>query len=88
MTQKLCVLCFTLIASCYTLSAQFITTWKTTTANERITIPTAPDETYNYTINWGMVIPPPTKKVMPSIVMLKRGHIQYLLQVISLEFIF
>ena len=30
----------------------FITTWVTTTANEAITIPTAPGETYNYDIDW------------------------------------
>lgn len=31
----------------------FITTWKTTTANESITIPTNNSLTYNYTVNWG-----------------------------------
>ena len=30
----------------------FITTWKTTTANESITIPTFSDETYDYDIDW------------------------------------
>ena len=31
----------------------FITVWKTTAAGESITIPIAPGETYDYTINWG-----------------------------------
>ncbi|WP_075340793.1 BspA family leucine-rich repeat surface protein [Tenacibaculum agarivorans] len=31
----------------------FITTWETTVANETITIPTFPGETYNYTVDWG-----------------------------------
>ena len=31
----------------------FITTWTTTTDNESITIPTHPDETYNYSVSWG-----------------------------------
>jgi len=31
----------------------FITTWETTIANERITIPTADGSTYSYTVNWG-----------------------------------
>ena len=31
----------------------FITTWKTTTSNESITIPTYPGEIYNYSVNWG-----------------------------------
>ena len=35
------------------VSAQFITTWKTTTAGESITIPTYSTETYNYTVDWG-----------------------------------
>ncbi len=35
------------------LSAQFITTWQTTTAGESITIPTDPVKTYNYTVDWG-----------------------------------
>ena len=32
--------------------AQFITTWRTTTVDESITIPTT-DTGYNYTVNWG-----------------------------------
>ncbi|WP_158655305.1 BspA family leucine-rich repeat surface protein [Flavivirga eckloniae] len=52
-TQKLCMLCFTLIASCYTLNAQFITTWKTTTANESIDIYAHKSEIYNYSVDWG-----------------------------------
>lgn len=39
--------------SAYTSQAQFITKWKTTTANESITIPTAVSTTYNYSVNWG-----------------------------------
>ncbi|WP_299840248.1 BspA family leucine-rich repeat surface protein [uncultured Tenacibaculum sp.] len=35
------------------VSKPFITTWQTTTANETITIPTAPGSTYNYTVDWG-----------------------------------
>ncbi len=31
----------------------FITTWKTTTPGESITIPTYTGETYNYTVDWG-----------------------------------
>ena len=31
----------------------FITTWETTTANESITIPTNPLETYTYDVDWG-----------------------------------
>ena len=31
----------------------FITVWETTTAGESITIPTATDATYDYTIDWG-----------------------------------
>lgn len=31
----------------------FMTTWETTAANESITIPTFPNETYNYTVDWG-----------------------------------
>ncbi len=31
----------------------FITTWMTERSNNKITIPTHPDETYNYTVNWG-----------------------------------
>ena len=31
----------------------FVTTWKTTTANESITIPTFPGIAYNYTVDWG-----------------------------------
>lgn len=55
MTQKLHLLFIALIASCYSLNAQFITTWETTAANEEITIPTttATGESYNYTVNWG-----------------------------------
>jgi len=34
------------------VKAQFITTWRTTTANESITIPTT-DAGYNYTVNRG-----------------------------------
>ena len=38
-------------------AANFITTWRTTTANESITIPTAAggfiNETYNYIVHWG-----------------------------------
>ena len=36
-----------------TSADNFITTWRTTQANESITIPTHPDETYNYTVFWG-----------------------------------
>ena len=36
-----------------TSADHFITTWRTTQANESITIPTHPDETYNYTVFWG-----------------------------------
>ena len=32
---------------------EFITVWETTTAGESITIPTATDATYDYTVNWG-----------------------------------
>ena len=39
--------------SSFSLSAQFVTTWQTTTANESITIPTFTGETYNYTVDWG-----------------------------------
>ena len=31
----------------------FITTWRTTTASETITIPTFPGATYNYDVDWG-----------------------------------
>ena len=31
----------------------FITTWKTTSPDESITIPTNPDFTYNYSVDWG-----------------------------------
>ena len=31
----------------------FITTWRTTTASETITIPTFPGITYNYDVDWG-----------------------------------
>ena len=31
----------------------FITTWKTTTANEEITIPTTGTGYYSYTVDWG-----------------------------------
>lgn len=31
----------------------FVTTWETTTANESITIPTNPLETYTYDVDWG-----------------------------------
>ncbi len=31
----------------------FITTWKTSAANETITIPTYPGESYNYNVDWG-----------------------------------
>ncbi|SDW08298.1 BspA family leucine-rich repeat surface protein [Aequorivita viscosa] len=34
-------------------SNYFITTWKTTSNGESITIPTFPGETYNYTVDWG-----------------------------------
>ena len=30
----------------------FVMTWRTTSPNETITIPTAPDETYNYEVDW------------------------------------
>ena len=39
-----------LVAGC--LTDHFVTTWETTTANETITIPTHPDETYNYEVDW------------------------------------
>ncbi len=42
-----------LLSSLSTLHAQFITTWKTTQADESITIPTAGVLGYNYTVNWG-----------------------------------
>ena len=32
---------------------EFITVWETTTAGESITIPTATNATYDYTIDWG-----------------------------------
>lgn len=32
---------------------EFITTWKTTSNNESIIIPTFSGETYNYTVDWG-----------------------------------
>ena len=32
---------------------EFITVWETTTDNESITIPTATDATYNYSVDWG-----------------------------------
>ncbi|MGB0521971.1 MAG: BspA family leucine-rich repeat surface protein [Flammeovirgaceae bacterium] len=32
---------------------EFITTWRTTSANESITIPTFSGETYNYHVDWG-----------------------------------
>ncbi|TVZ14963.1 BspA family leucine-rich repeat surface protein [Maribacter sp. MAR_2009_72] len=34
-------------------SNAFVTTWQTTTADESITIPTFPGETYNYSVDWG-----------------------------------
>ena len=34
-------------------SDHFVTTWRTTTMNERITIPTFPGEAYTYDIDWG-----------------------------------
>ena len=34
-------------------TTDFVTTWRTIEANERITIPTFPGETYNYTVDWG-----------------------------------
>ncbi len=40
------------LSSLSTLHAQFITTWKTTTANESITIPTV-NRGYDYTVDWG-----------------------------------
>ena len=39
-----------LVAGC--LTDHFVTTWETTTPNETITIPTHPDETYNYEVDW------------------------------------
>jgi surface protein len=33
--------------------SHFISNWQTTAANETITIPTFPGETYNYTVDWG-----------------------------------
>ncbi|MGB0522674.1 MAG: BspA family leucine-rich repeat surface protein [Flammeovirgaceae bacterium] len=35
------------------VNAQFITTWRTTTANETVIIPTFTGETYNYNVDWG-----------------------------------
>ena len=32
--------------------SDFVMTWRTTTPNETITIPTHPDETYNYEVDW------------------------------------
>ena len=34
-------------------TTDFVTTWRTTRNNERITIPTFQGETYNYTVDWG-----------------------------------
>ena len=34
-------------------TTDFVTTWLTTEANESVTIPTFPGETYNYNVNWG-----------------------------------
>ena len=34
------------------LESDFVMTWRTTTPNETITIPTHPDETYNYEVDW------------------------------------
>jgi gliding motility-associated-like protein len=44
---------FELILSTASSNGPFITTWETTVANETITIPTIPAETYNYTVDWG-----------------------------------
>ncbi|AUP80227.1 BspA family leucine-rich repeat surface protein [Flavivirga eckloniae] len=53
MIKKITILAL-ILSSYMPLSAQraFITTWKTTTANESITIPTA-GSGYNYTVDWG-----------------------------------
>ena len=44
-------------ADCGTTQRPFITTWKTDnpgiSADNQITIPTFPEETYNYTVDWG-----------------------------------
>ena len=34
-------------------TTDFVTTWRTTEANESVTIPIFPGETYNYNVNWG-----------------------------------
>ena len=39
--------------SCLPLNQQFITTWRTTTPGETITIPTYPGEIYDYGVDWG-----------------------------------
>ena len=41
-------------ANCPPDADAFVTTWRTTTANESITIPVNPDDfTYDYTVDWG-----------------------------------
>lgn len=50
--MKKSIACCALLFSFF-LSAQFITKWETTTANESITIPTKSGETYNYDVDWG-----------------------------------
>ena len=39
--------------SCSLDTTAFITTWRTTAGNERITIPTHSGSTYNYNVDWG-----------------------------------
>lgn len=41
------------IEACTLVLDTFITKWETIGANESITIPTFPGETYSYTVNWG-----------------------------------
>ncbi|MDN5216718.1 BspA family leucine-rich repeat surface protein [Fulvivirgaceae bacterium BMA12] len=49
------ITCFILscLFSSILFAQPFITTWRTTTASETITIPTFPVGTYNYDVNWG-----------------------------------
>ena len=50
----------------------FITQWQTSsnvTGNPYVTIPTHPDETYDYNVDWGDGTIQPTKAVMPHMSM-------------------
>ena len=51
-TLILLFFCCGIAATAFTQS-DFITTWRTTTPNDSITIPTFPGETYDYSVNWG-----------------------------------